>query len=236
MRRVLILAASLFLLLLTQWAYGQRGAMRGGGHSGGFGGHGVVGPRGGSAFTGMHGGFRSGALSRFEGIASFHRGSFRGGFRHRCFGCRRFGFPWWYGGYGYSGYYDPFWWDSFYSDDYRFDEQQAREVALANEMNRLNLEEQRLRYREDALDRQRDEDAYVRRDQPREQASSQPAPATVLVFRDQHRQEVQNYAISGQTLWVLTDQHAKKVPLTDLDLEATRKVNDDRGVEFELPR
>jgi hypothetical protein len=58
----------------------------------------------------------------------------------------------------------------------------------------------------------------------------------VLVFRDQHQQEVQNYAIADGTLWVLSAQSAKKIPLAALDLDATRKVNDDRGVEFQLPR
>ena len=145
----------------------------------------------------------------------------------------------WFAGYGY---YDPLWWDSFYSDDYRFDEQQAREEALADEMDRLNIEAQRLRNREDALDRQRDQDAYARRNQdvyPRpealDQGGSQPTPATVLVFRDQHQQEVRNYAIADGTLWVLTAQSAKKIPLAALDLDATRRVNDDRGVEFQMP-
>jgi hypothetical protein len=57
----------------------------------------------------------------------------------------------------------------------------------------------------------------------------------VLVFRDQHRQEVQNYAIVGQTLWSFAPQHTKKIPLDDLDLPATSKANDERGVDFHVP-
>jgi hypothetical protein len=60
-------------------------------------------------------------------------------------------------------------------------------------------------------------------------------PATALVFRDQHVEEVHNYAISGGTLWVFGDQSAKKIPLTQLDLDATVKMNDDRGVDFQVP-
>lgn len=58
---------------------------------------------------------------------------------------------------------------------------------------------------------------------------------TILVFRDAHRNEVQNYAIVGHTLWVFTEQRARKIPISDLDVEATRKVNADRGVEVRLP-
>jgi hypothetical protein len=221
--------------------------MRGAVHSGGFAGRGAIGH---PAFGSMHSGFGSHTFSHFGshtfshgfGDRGFHHEFFRDGFRHRrCFGCRGFGFPWGYAGYGY---YDPFWWDDFYADDYRFDEQQAREEALASEMDRFNIEEQRLRNREDAWDRQRDQDAYAGRDQdryargaqPQQLATSQPARATVLVFRDQHQQEVQNYAIADGTLWVLSAQYTKKIPLSELDLDATQKANDDRGVEFQMPR
>jgi hypothetical protein len=64
-----------------------------------------------------------------------------------------------------------------------------------------------------------------------------PEPATDLVFRDQHVEEVRNYAIADGTLWVLNDSEAgKKIPLADLDLVATAKVNDDRGVDFQVPK
>jgi hypothetical protein len=58
----------------------------------------------------------------------------------------------------------------------------------------------------------------------------------VLVFRDGHKQEVRNYAIVGQTLWDFSAKGTRKIPLTDLDLDTTRKLNDDRGVEFVLPK
>ena len=62
-------------------------------------------------------------------------------------------------------------------------------------------------------------------------------PPTALVFRDQHVEEVRNYAIAGGTLWVLNDHQAgKKIPLAQLDLQATVKMNDDRGVDFQVPR
>lgn len=61
-----------------------------------------------------------------------------------------------------------------------------------------------------------------------------PAP-TVLIFKDGHKLEVENYAIVGSTLFDLTPGHPRKIALADLDLEATRQQNDDRGVTFELP-
>ena len=77
-------------------------------------------------------------------------------------------------------------------------------------------------------------------DQLRQEQRAQIAPpprsaeeqSTVLVFRNGDRREVQNYGIVGQTLWIFTNQRATKVPLSDLDLTATKEVNAQRGVEF----
>ena len=76
------------------------------------------------------------------------------------------------------------------------------------------------------------------RDQTRQ--PSPPSPIventpTILVFRDGHRSEMQNYAIVGKTLWVFTEQRAQKIPVSDLDVEATRRVNAERGVEIPFP-
>jgi hypothetical protein len=235
MRRAMTIAAFVILVALVS-APAQRGGMRAsGGSRGGAVGH----ASGGHAFGGMHAGLRTGMGARSS--ASFHTPSFRrDGFDrrrfgrrgfHHCFGCRRgVGFPW-FSGFGYAGYYDPYWWwDS--SSSYNHDEDQERELALANEMNSVNLEEQRLREQED-----RDQDSYARRSQPREEEHAAVGPATALVFRDQHVEEVRNYAIASGTLWVLNDHQAgKKIPLAQLDLPATVKMNDDRGVDFQVPR
>lgn len=65
--------------------------------------------------------------------------------------------------------------------------------------------------------------------------SDPPQEPTVLVFKDGRKLEVGNYAIVGQTLFDLTPGHARKVALADLDLDATRRQNEDRGVTFQLP-
>ena len=70
---------------------------------------------------------------------------------------------------------------------------------------------------------------------PESQQPPQEQPATVLVFKDGHQMEVENYVIVGATLYNLIDGRAKKIALAELDLLATEKQNDDRGVEFKVP-
>lgn len=167
----------------------------------------------------------------------------RFGFRNNCFGRRcfgGFGFPWW----GY-GYYDPSlsdWWN----DDYSFDQDYYSNLAMANEMNRQSLEQQQMLRQEQE---EGDQDAYApdsSRSRPAQsRRSSQPPandppatpiiPPTVLVFRDQHKEEIRNYAIVGGTIWCFTPQRTEKIPLASLDLPATVQANDDRGVVFRLP-
>ena len=71
-----------------------------------------------------------------------------------------------------------------------------------------------------------------------EDADSAPEPPpvpTLLIFKDGRKVEVENYAIVGDTLFDLTPGHTRKVAVADLDLDSTRKQNDDRGVSFQLP-
>jgi hypothetical protein len=70
-------------------------------------------------------------------------------------------------------------------------------------------------------------------------SESSPEPTmlvlTILVFKDGHQLEIGNYAIVSQTLYDLTPGHPRKIALADLDLAATQKQNDDRGITFDLP-
>lgn len=218
-------------------------ANRGGGHVG------VGRPVNGMRSGGMRSGFSRGPNHSFN--RGFNRGPFRDRgfrghrrhdfdrfrFRNNCYG---YGCGYGYGyGYPYWGYYDP-WLSDWSYDDSRFDQDHDRDLALANQMNEQSLEQQRM-WREEETDG--DQDAYSPRSSNRYSASSdarepQPElsiPATVLVFRDQHRQEVRNYAIVGQTVWYFEPQRTHKIPLADLDVAATQKANDDRGVTFRVP-
>lgn len=67
------------------------------------------------------------------------------------------------------------------------------------------------------------------------QEAVMPQPTTVLVFKDGHQAEVQNYAIVGDTLFDFAEGRTHKILLADLDLPATRKANDTRGVDFNVP-
>ena len=183
----------------------------------------------------LHNGYRNGFRNGFHGRFHDH-GRFRdhNRFRNRllsnCFGYGCWGYPWW------GGYYDPWLWSWDY-DDARFDADYNNNLAQANEMNEESLEQQRMLRQEEA---DGDQDVYARSNRSRDPAPTQTAsaaimPSTVLVFRDHHQQEIQNYAIVGQTLWVFTSPHNQKVPLAELDLQATEKANDDRGVAFQVP-
>ena len=66
-------------------------------------------------------------------------------------------------------------------------------------------------------------------------SAQQPPAYTIFVFRDGHKLSVQNYAITGETIWVINEQSAKKVPLSDLDIPATQQANSVNGVEFRVP-
>jgi hypothetical protein len=84
-----------------------------------------------------------------------------------------------------------------------------------------------------------------RSDRDQENFAAQPAPGpapevadqpqTVLVFKDGHQASVDNYAIIGSILYDLSGGKRRKIPLADLDLNATAQQNDDRGVDFEVP-
>jgi hypothetical protein len=71
--------------------------------------------------------------------------------------------------------------------------------------------------------------------QPAMQQPVAEQPSTILIFKDGHELEVKNYAIVGGTLYDLSDGRTRKVELAQLDLPATVKHNDDRGISFQLP-
>lgn len=90
--------------------------------------------------------------------------------------------------------------------------------------------------RADDQDKDRVEDGSVSKsDSSANSAPLEDQPRTTLVFNDGKRLEVANYAIVGSTLYYWTPGHRRKVALAELDLSATAKENDDRGIDFHLP-
>lgn len=92
----------------------------------------------------------------------------------------------------------------------------------------------------DVADGVTDEDQTLASRAPVPAAPSEPSiavqPKTVLIFKDGHKQEIGNYAIVGANLFDLTPGHRLKIALSDLDLAATQKANDDEGNDFQLPQ
>jgi len=101
------------------------------------------------------------------------------------------------------------------------------ETDLSYQVERLSRE----------IDQLRQEQAAAAVPPPPPPAPSAPAPPpvpTTLVFRDGHRTAIQNFAIVGQTLWVLDENASTRIPLSDLDLDATQREN--RGQCARFPR
>jgi hypothetical protein len=228
MRRWLAVAA-LGAAFLVLPAWGQRR----GGASGGFGGH--------AGFSGGHPAASGRGPMNSPGFAGVQRGGVHvitGGFGHPVhspyfFRGRRYFRTWPYAGYygypyyGYPGYYGD---DSYSADSYQSYPASDYSSAYADN-SREQAEIDRLENEVDRLREERDAQASgASQTRPKTEL-----PPTQLVFRDKRTEQVQNYAIVGRTFWVLDAQRAKKIPLAELDIPATKKANDDRGVEFQLP-
>jgi len=74
--------------------------------------------------------------------------------------------------------------------------------------------------------------------QPQAAASPdlQDQPEVTLLFKDgRPPQQVQNYAVTRTTLYVLDGARRREIPLDQLDLPQTEKTNRDAGVDFEIP-
>jgi hypothetical protein len=86
----------------------------------------------------------------------------------------------------------------------------------------------------DEVERLREEQESAKNQQLTSQGKQavEATPPRILVFRDGHRSEIQNYAVVGDTLWDLTEEHARKIPMSDLDLSASKKANADQGLDF----
>jgi len=61
------------------------------------------------------------------------------------------------------------------------------------------------------------------------------AEAKTLVMRDGSKREIRNYAILGKNIFDLSDGRSRRIPLDDVDVPATTKVNEENGVDFKLP-
>jgi len=74
------------------------------------------------------------------------------------------------------------------------------------------------------------------------QAANAPSelPTAVLVFHDGHKEEIGKYVIVGRIIYANSDYWSngswtRKVPIADLKVPATLKLNQERGAKFTLP-
>jgi hypothetical protein len=71
-----------------------------------------------------------------------------------------------------------------------------------------------------------------------ERPQPEPQPeedAVTLVFKDgRPDQQIHNYMLTRTTLYVQDERH-REIPVSELDLAATEKVNKDAGITFRLP-
>jgi hypothetical protein len=59
--------------------------------------------------------------------------------------------------------------------------------------------------------------------------------AVTLIFKDgRPPEQIHNYILTRDTLYV-GDRRSSEIPIDQLDLEATAKVNRDAGVDFRVP-
>jgi len=137
-------------------------------------------------------------------------------------------------GYGY-GYYSPYIWPApvlagpaYAQSAYVLPSETAAvsqtAADLSYQVRRLSQEIEDLRQQQAAQ--------AQRLAQPEAPEASTPV---VLIFRDGHRLEIQNYAIIGQTLWVFHERDSVKILLAELDLSATEWENRARSMRFSLP-
>jgi hypothetical protein len=136
--------------------------------------------------------------------------------------------------YGYAGYYgDPFFWGSNSydsSNDAYYQQSIAQQQQLQQQVSDLDNEVEQMRAEQEAR--------LVAPPPPPRQptAAVKPGQPTTLVFRDGKTEDVQNYAVVGRTLWIFSEQRARKIPLDQIDLPTTEKINEDQGVDFLAPK
>ena len=66
-------------------------------------------------------------------------------------------------------------------------------------------------------------------------SAKEPGQPAVFIFKDGRRVTAQNYAIAGETLWIMDEHAAHKFALSELDANATEHANAINGVDVRIP-
>jgi hypothetical protein len=176
---------------------------------------------------------------RFHPQPTFNRGHHHHGFNFAPAVRFRYRYPLYYGGYYSPSYWD--WWGSSYDSNESSQNDYAQRQMLG-QIDDLSQEVQRLRQEKESS---QTASALAATPAPRPtpvppQASVEPPKIdsglpVVLVFFDKKIQEIKNYAVMNEMLVVFDGTRTRKIPLRDVDLAATMKLNDERGVDFQIP-
>ena len=153
------------------------------------------------------------------------------------YGYGGWGWPWW-GWYGGLGWYDSSYAYGSYPATYAV---QTYPSYVYVSPDNSSYYEQNSQAQQQEIDRLNNEMAALRAQRESQKSAQQPQPKaqihaeTVLIYRDGHTEGVVNYAIVGNTIWVFNETRARKISLSDLDLPATKRDNEGRGIDFVLP-
>jgi len=64
--------------------------------------------------------------------------------------------------------------------------------------------------------------------------AKEPGVPAVFIFKDGRKITAQNYAIAGETLWIMDEHSARKFALDQLDVDATQQANAANGLDIHL--
>jgi hypothetical protein len=169
--------------------------------------------------------------------------------------CGGFGFNNGFGfnsGFGFGGYGLPLYYGDYDSpSNVAYSEHALRyDDSRDREMNDLLLDlrdqQRELDYMINNMQRQQGQAGQQQQQGPQQRGSmlrqqmgtarpEREQPATALVFKDGRRVDVHNYVIAKNTLTILDGGMRQHFALSQLDIPATQKANEDRGVTFKAP-
>jgi hypothetical protein len=139
----------------------------------------------------------------------------------------------------YGGYYSPWYsdWNGSSYDSYDSSQNDYVQTQMARQIDELSQEVQRLR-QDQEYGQQTPVAVPAPVPVPQQSAGAPKVDSglpVVLVFFDKKIQEIKNYAVMNEMLVVFDGTRTRKIPLRDVDLAATMKLNDERGVDFQIP-
>jgi hypothetical protein len=133
-------------------------------------------------------------------------------------------------GYPYYGGYPPYGYSAPPAEPAYAPSDTGNNAALSAEIQRLTDEVEDLR--EEERDRARSERRAAASNTSI--TANEPGLPVEFIFRDGRHISARNYAIAGQTLWILDEHAAKKFGLANLDVDATQQKNAAKGIDLHI--